>query len=92
MMEVDGRAADLQEIRSAWYRRPPQRRGLQREVNVVQDYIAGEATAFLEGLWHTAPWFWMNAPHCVQKAENKMFQLALARAIGLPTPKTLITG
>lgn len=82
----------LDQFKSAWYRRmaPP---GLPHQLKTegVRNFITREASAFVEGLCETAPWFWVNRPSHVRRAENKLWQLATARTLGFAVPATLVT-
>lgn len=89
---VQGREFAIEEFKSAWYRRSATPRlpdELQR--NGAESFVTGEIDAFLSGLWKTSPWFWVNPPNRVQIAENKLRQLASARALGFAIPTTLVT-
>ncbi|RFU49587.1 MvdC/MvdD family ATP grasp protein [Paraburkholderia sp. DHOC27] len=81
----------LSDIKSAWYRRTPrpQREGTQSAS--VADFINRETSAFLSGVFETSGVPWMNRPSHVQRAENKLTQLALARECGFLVPRTLVT-
>ena len=82
----------LSVFRSAWYRRmapptvPP-----HTADDGVRDFVAHEITAFLEGIWETTHWLWLNRPSAVRRAENKLLQLALAKRCRFSIPRTLVT-
>jgi len=79
------------EIGAVWYRRvrsPAKPDGMS---SGIHDYCCHEAQGFLVGsvLGLCAPT--MSDPARVWAAENKMFQLRVARDVGLRTPKTIVT-
>ena len=88
---VGGESYPLSGFRGAWYRRaiPAQLPSGMAEGAI--EFAAREAAIFLEGLWETSHWFWVNRPLRVRAAENKLAQLALARHLGFPVPRTIVT-
>ena len=76
---------------SVWYRRmrtPPRPGGMQEG---VYDFCLQETRAALLGSICSLPGRWMSRPANVWQAELKPYQLAVARAVGLRVPRTLIT-
>jgi glutathione synthase/RimK-type ligase-like ATP-grasp enzyme len=81
------------EISSVWFR-PPLRPFINQSITQpgVAVFIRDETQAFLAGLWRLlADRFWVSPAHAVTNANNKIYQLQQASAIGLAIPKTLIT-
>ncbi|GAA0537246.1 ATP-grasp domain-containing protein [Chitinophaga japonensis] len=76
--------------RSIWFRRT-QRPRLTIENHAELQYLEGEIDALIENLFATVDAFWLNDPFRVFKAENKLYQLKTARALGFEVPFTLVT-
>jgi glutathione synthase/RimK-type ligase-like ATP-grasp enzyme len=77
---------------AVWWRRP-------RRPEAPADLDAGARRLFdgewrhaLDGLIHAAPGFWVNDPTREEPASKKLVQLEAARRVGLPVPRTLVTG
>jgi glutathione synthase/RimK-type ligase-like ATP-grasp enzyme len=89
---IDEHEWPLSTFKSAWYRRtvPPSLPSTSA-VDGVLDFLVRETTAFLEGIWETNNWVWMNRPSAVRRAENKLAQLALAKHCHFSIPDTLVT-
>jgi len=84
----EGRSFAESDIAGAWFRRKPLLRNHQDH---VATFVNREIDAFLSGVWETAPWFWMNRPSAVARAELKLLQLRHAQRLGLTIPATLAT-
>ncbi len=90
-ISADGRTVDLGEIKSAWYRSlnpagfPEDLAGAERKFAKV------ESQAALAGLAKISAWRWINLPESDRMASSKPAQLMTARAVGLDTPRTLIS-
>lgn len=82
----------VEDIISGWFRHPVEQispdPGNDRTAN---DFIARESAGFLKGFWEMTPWFWVNRPSAVYRAESKLAQLATARRLGFRIPATLIS-
>ncbi len=88
---ADGRETDLGDCRVAWWRRP--------QPFTLQAGLAPDAASFaytecheaVAGLWAALDLQWVNPPHLDELAHHKSYQLAVARTVGLPIPRTVIT-
>ena len=90
-LEHRGERWSLSDFKSAWYRRTP-RPNLQGTKSAsVADFICRETSSFLHGIFENSALPWMNRPSQVQRSENKLIQLALARELGFFVPRTLVT-
>lgn len=81
----------LTELRSVYYRRP---RRFAFDATIAADQLnwcEGQARYGFWGVLESLPVTWINSPSAVQQAEYKPRQLHLARRVGLPAPKTMIT-
>jgi len=84
--------ADLAEVDAVWYRRI----ALGRDIPATLDpqlrapSVEESRRSFL-GVLGTLPCFVMDRYELVRRADNKLLQLQLARAVGLETPRTLVS-
>lgn len=89
---IEGEDIPFSIFRSVWYRRmvSPE---LPHYVNSrgLKNFIFKEVEAFLDGLWFTGEYFWINRPSNIKIAENKLIQLSVAKDIGFQIPKTVVT-
>ena len=90
-LRQDGREIALAECRAVWWRRPgpflPDP-AIRRQAHA--DFIYSECTEAFAGLWHLLDASWMNHPKRDEVAARKVFQLKVAREVGLETPRTLV--
>lgn len=91
-LHVDGRHIRLADVRAVWLRKIWTPR-IDDSINEqFRDQCVRESKAallgFLDGL-HEARW--VDPPHRMQQAENKLLQLRMAMASGLNIPRTLVT-
>jgi len=91
MLNYDG--VSLDDIRSVWYRKPevPKPEALPVAPG-FRNYVSGALQyhfAWLLGQFPDA--FWISEYYQLQKAANKMNQLALARKLGFNVPDTVLT-
>lgn len=91
-LRLHDRTFDLREAGAVWWRRP-QPYGLDPAVTDprASAFALHECHEAIEGLWLTLDAFWINAPARDAAAARKVWQLDVARACGLRTPRTLIT-
>ncbi len=85
---VDSRRVELAGA-SIWYRRPD-----FKPISVCsedQEFAELESKHAIVGTALAADAYWVNHPILSQKAENKLFQLKVARDLGLKMPDTLVT-
>lgn len=78
------------EYKSIWFRRTklPQLNGLSKEDEL---YTLNELDNFFKNLFETLDTRWLSKPHFVYKAENKLYQLKIAKGVGFRIPETLVT-
>jgi glutathione synthase/RimK-type ligase-like ATP-grasp enzyme len=81
----------LDEVTSIWYRRIRSPERPEEMISGVYDFCIREARAALLGSILSYPVRMMSPPRSVWAAENKIFQLATAREVGLLVPPTLVT-
>jgi hypothetical protein len=90
-MSVGGRDVGLSSARSAWWRRPQPYQLDGALAQDMRDFAHGECHEAMAGLWGALDVAWMNPPGADERAHHKPYQLAVARAVGLDVPRTLIT-
>lgn len=78
-------------ITSVWFRRTK-----LPELNITDEserlYVLGEYDALLQNLYAVLKdKVWMSYPNNVYEAENKLYQIKLAKEIGFQIPETLVT-
>jgi len=77
-------------VRAIWWRRPePVEKWPHRPTG--RDLGLAEWSAALAGVVRVAGGFWVNDPGSEEIARRKLVQLELARRVGLPVPRTLVT-
>lgn len=83
---------DLLLIRSVYFRRPELRMDLQGLTGAEANFIRGEMTFVLEGLYKILDKaYWLNKLYSIRHAENKIYQLLIAEEEGLVIPRSLVT-
>jgi glutathione synthase/RimK-type ligase-like ATP-grasp enzyme len=76
---------------SIWYRRIRSASAPEGMLTAVHDYCCQESKAFVVGAVLAAGVPTMSDPQRIWAAENKLFQLRIAREAGLPIPETVVT-
>jgi ATP-grasp ribosomal peptide maturase len=86
------RDVDLSAVRAVWYRKPSEFRLHPEMSGTERQWAAAEARAGFGGLLAALPGVrWVNHPHRNAEADHKPRQLALADALGLAVPESLLT-
>jgi ATP-grasp ribosomal peptide maturase len=86
-LDAGGRCLALDDVVCAWWRRPNRTEPDARSAE--PEWSAREARAGFHGLMAVLPW--LNRPDDIRRAEHKPLQLAVAAAVGLAPPPTLLT-
>jgi glutathione synthase/RimK-type ligase-like ATP-grasp enzyme len=86
----------LSKVRSVWFRRHRMAPMPAEMEKAHQEYCLREADWFIKGLIYSLDnknpeVRWMNHPGRAQFAESKIYQLSVARTLGLRVPKTLVS-
>ena len=79
------------DIGSVWYRRPGEVLDSTKAPPDVFTYVNDQWTYFIRGLTSIESVPWVNDPAKNSIAESKIWQLHVARKLGMRTPKTLVT-
>ncbi|MFE3410871.1 MvdC/MvdD family ATP grasp protein [Streptomyces mirabilis] len=86
---------DLDDIKAVWWRKPYVSRPSESLSRVQFPYARRESEYATKGLWELLlsdpDIYWMSNPHNIRRAGNKMIQMAKGAALGLTSPKTIIT-
>lgn len=82
---------ELSKVKAAYFRRPGVPEPLPQIRDAEQVYCTQEWHATLQSLYWAIGERWLNAPHLIALAENKIYQLTLAKALGFKVPDTLIS-
>lgn len=82
---------DLSRVNAAYFRRPGMPEALLEISEGERSYSALEWYATLQSLYWAVGERWLNPPHLIALAENKIYQLTLARALGFLIPDTLVS-
>lgn len=90
-IQLDGFSIERPKIKAAYYRRPGTPNAIKELTTSAQDYSVGEWQSALNALYWSLDGCWLNAPHMIALAENKIRQLTLARELGFLIPHTLIS-
>lgn len=98
-MYLDGGAADFRSIawddaEATWYRRLPPAPVSRDNDDQDEHFCLIQRDLFASWvveLQQNLPGRWINRPNAVERAENKLLQLNMAKAHGLRVPRTLIT-
>jgi len=89
--KVAGKCLDLNSVRSIWYRRMIWPSAAQAIVPNQRHFVVGEIRHLAEGLMLDPSILWVNPIDATAIGERKVFQLRLAREVGLGIPPTLIS-
>ena len=85
---------DLNDVKSVYFRRPgiPDFKNVENISEDERRYLIREALAVLDGIYkRLRHCFWINDVFKIREAENKIFQLELAKMIGFKIPKTILS-
>ncbi|MEM9433681.1 MAG: MvdC/MvdD family ATP grasp protein [Pseudomonadota bacterium] len=91
-LHLRGQVVDLSRINVVWWRRPQPYGMHEALVDPVDDNFAlHEVDEAIQGLYLTLDATWINDPARDQQAARKLWQLDVARDVGLEVPRTMIT-
>jgi glutathione synthase/RimK-type ligase-like ATP-grasp enzyme len=92
LSDAGAETIDFAALRRIWWRRP-QAFGFapaMRSGRALR-FAHAESTMAFAGLYHSLDAHWMNSPSAQEIADQKPYQLSLARALGFRIPDTVIT-
>ncbi|HVX29450.1 MAG TPA: hypothetical protein VHA53_03140, partial [Nitrolancea sp.] len=82
---------DLAQVGSVWYRRPGSFELPDELTPKEAEWLKGEATALINGIYANTDALWVSEPHALRRADLKLLQLRLARELGFRIPEYLVT-
>lgn len=84
---------NLQDFKSVYYRRPEIPMYRDGELSAKERrYMQTEVAYTLEGIYSILnSAYWINPVWAIRKAENKLYQLQLARQLGFKVPASIVT-
>jgi len=90
--KVTGETIDFRIFASVYFRRPEIRSSIEGLSRGEENFVRTEIYYALEGLYKILDnAFWLNKVQAIRNAENKIYQLLLAKKIGFRIPESLIT-
>lgn len=89
----DNTVINIDEIKSVFYRRPELPKLHKSLINESEKrYASGELLFFLEGIYKLLEnAYWLNNVYRIREAENKIYQLFVAKKLGFNIPQTIIS-
>lgn len=87
----DGEILDLQTFQSVWNRRPGSIKAQTMPEPWIEQMVEGEAQSVIGGLFRSLPCLWVNHPGKNNECAFKLWQLEVARRVGLAIPDTIVT-
>jgi glutathione synthase/RimK-type ligase-like ATP-grasp enzyme len=75
---------------SVWFRRT-KLPNIEYQNPTERAYLLSEYESLLKNLFSTIDAKWLSNPFCIYQAENKLYQLKVAKNLGFKTPNTLVT-
>jgi hypothetical protein len=92
LLNIAGKEIQLSSVSAVWFRRPV----LPRPSDAISNesarvFAQQECEAALQGAWSLLRCLWVSRPECIRQAGVKLYQLQLARGLGLEIPRTLVT-
>lgn len=85
---------DLNDVESVYYRRPgiPKLEEVDDVSEQEKSYLIRESLSILDGLYKLLEnRYWINNVYRIREAENKIFQLSIAKEIGFDIPDTVLS-
>lgn len=90
--KATGESIDLRSFASVYFRRPEIRPNIEGLSRGEENFVRTELYYTIEGLYKILDnAFWLNKVQAIRNAENKIYQLLLAKKIGFKIPDSLIT-
>lgn len=88
--DFEGVSFSLSQVKAAYFRRPGMPEPLSEVNEAEKAYSLSEWHAALQSLYWAIGERWLNAPHAIALAENKVRQITLARSLGFQVPETFV--
>lgn len=92
--DIFGELVSIGELKACWYRRMTRPAlaedgglSIEQQTLLSEEFVAAMQGAFDVGFLGE----WVSNPHASKIASNKIFQLSVAQAVGLPIPETMVS-
>jgi hypothetical protein len=90
-ISIGPRVLDLNDVEAVWYRRAIHPTPISALAPPERVFVSGELRHLATGLVLNPEIRWINPIEKVSLAEHKLYQLQLARKLGLRVPRTLVS-
>lgn len=90
-IELDDNLVELESFDAIWFRRPGPLISQKYFAPWVANFLEVEARQALMGMLYALPALWVNYPPRDTTAMLKLFQLKVAKSVGLNIPDTIVT-
>jgi glutathione synthase/RimK-type ligase-like ATP-grasp enzyme len=87
----ENQTIDLSTVGSIWYRRPANFNLPTELASGEVEWLRGECSALVRGLYANTDALWVSAPHKIRHADLKLLQLRLAHQLGFQVPDYTVT-
>jgi glutathione synthase/RimK-type ligase-like ATP-grasp enzyme len=92
VLSKEGRSVDIKKITAVWLRRVWSETVSDLQSQMENAFVQGELRHVLRALWSfLQDCYWMNSLEAVHNADQKPYQLYIAKQTGLNVPTTLIS-
>jgi len=82
---------DLARVGSVWYRRPGKFILPPELLPEEAEWLRGECSALLNGIYANTDALWVSDPHSLRRADLKLLQLRIAQRLGFCVPAYMVT-
>ncbi|CAN5676072.1 ATP-grasp ribosomal peptide maturase [soil metagenome] len=89
--EIENAFVDMMSFHSIWFRRPGALKSKSFFQPWIEQMMLVEARQALMGMLNSLPCLWVNYPAADSTATLKLFQLQVAKNVGLNLPETIVT-
>jgi hypothetical protein len=87
----EGQVIDLAGVGSVWYRRPGHFALPEGLADKEAEWLRGECSALVNGIYATTDALWVSEPHRLRRADLKLLQLHIAQRLGFRVPTYTVT-
>lgn len=92
--KVKQKEINLDDFSAVYFRRPgiPDFKRIKEISEIESRYLTREALSVLDGIYKRLErCFWINDVFKIREAENKLYQLEIAKKLGFSIPKTILS-
>lgn len=93
ILSTSGKAVDIADIETVWFRKPTPPKISSDVVDPqARTFAQQECETVISSLYRQLYFaFWISRPDAIRRANDKIYQLTLARKLGFIVPRTLVT-